>query len=232
MSTITVPVRQVINATPRTRLINLDLSQVAFAFTAGQAVMVGLSGSPLRKPYSIASSPWEFGKTATLQLLAQVDDSGSPDPHLELAAPGTPLDIEGPFGTFGLPHDSPRPLLFIAGGTGIAPLRSMVIEHLARPTRQPVALIYSVRSADEFAFRTELSALEAAGRLRPHLTVTRDDQGWRGRRGRIDEPLLREALPSRDALCLVCGPPPLVANMQLLLGQLDVPRDQILIEHY
>jgi CDP-4-dehydro-6-deoxyglucose reductase, E3 len=223
----------VTHATPRTRIISLDLCDAAFAFTAGQAVMLGLHGSPLRKPYSIASAPWELSNTGTLQVLAQIEDAGGLDPHLELAAPDTKLDLEGPFGTFGLPADETIPLLFVAGGTGIAPLRSMLIERLSRPTQVPVSLVYSARSAEEFAFRAELSALAAAGRIAAHFTVTRDDNGpWPGRRGRIDEALLRDALPSPQSLCLICGPPQLVADASALLRRLGVAEERILIEKY
>ena len=225
--------RQVINATPRTRLINLDFSKVDFSFTAGQAVMLGLHGSPLRKPYSIASAPWELAKTATLQVLAQVEDSGGLDPHIELATPGTKLDLDGPFGSFGLPQHADRPLLFVAGGTGVAPLRSMLIEYLARPAKSPVVLLYSARSADEFAFRPELGALELAGRITAYFTVTREDSGaWQGRRGRISEDLLKEALPSTDCTCLICGPPQLVNDTRALLLTLGVSADRILVEKY
>ena len=230
---ITVPVRQITRATPRIRILNLDLRAVEFAFTAGQAVMLGLSGSPLRKPYSIASAPWEVAKAGIMQVLVQVEDSGGLDPHLELAAPGTMLDIEGPFGSFGLPARVESPLLFVAGGTGIAPLRSMLIEHVSRPTRFPTALIYSARSVDEFAFRPELAALEASGRIASYFTVTREeDSKWEGRRGRISEALLKEALPSSDSTCLVCGPPQLVNDARTLLTQLGVADSQILIEKY
>jgi NAD(P)H-flavin reductase len=98
---LTVAVRHVASATPRTRIIGLDLGATPFPFAAGQAVMVGLHGSPLRKPYSIASAPWEFLKTGVLHVLAQVDETGALDPHLELAAPGTLIDLDGPFGSFG-----------------------------------------------------------------------------------------------------------------------------------
>jgi len=230
---ITVPVRQVTKATPRTRVINLDFHASAFTFSAGQAVMIGLQGSPLRKPYSIASAPWELEKTGTLQVLAQIDDSGGPDPHLELAAPGTKLDLEGPFGSFGLPSDVAAPLLFIAGGTGIAPLRSMMLERLSRSSGGPIALVYSARYAEEFAFRPELDSLRAAGRIAAHFTVTRDEgTGWEGRRGRIDEALLQVALSSTDSQCLVCGPPQLVSDTSLLLRKLGVSDDRILIEKY
>jgi benzoate/toluate 1,2-dioxygenase reductase subunit len=230
---ITVPVRQITRATPRIRILNLDLRAAEFSFTAGQAVMLGLSGSPLRKPYSIASAPWEVGKSGIMQVLVQVEDSGGLDPHLELAAPGTPLDLDGPFGSFGLPGRVERPLLFIAGGTGIAPLRSMLIEHLARPTTFPVSLIYSARSVDEFAFRPELAALESAARISSYFTVTREEQAaWQGRRGRISEALLKEALPSAESLCLVCGPPQLVNDTRSLLNQLGVGDENILVEKY
>jgi NAD(P)H-flavin reductase len=230
---ITVSVRQLTRATPRTRILNLDLRAVEFSFAAGQAVMLGLSGSSLRKPYSIASAPWEVAKSGIMQALVQVEDSGGPDPHLELAAPGTALDLEGPFGSFGLPDRIDRPLLFVAGGTGIAPLRSMLLEHLSRPTGNPVRLIYSARSTDEFAFRPELAALESAGRISTYFTVTREETpDWQGRRGRISEELLREALPSIDSTCLVCGPPQLVNDAVGLLVRLGVSAEQVLTERY
>ncbi|OFW42273.1 MAG: hypothetical protein A3J29_12170 [Acidobacteria bacterium RIFCSPLOWO2_12_FULL_67_14b] len=232
MLTITVPVRQVVHATPRTRILNLDLEATAFHFRAGQALMIGLQGSPLRKPYSIASAPWEVAKTGVMQVLVQIDDSGALDPHLELAAPGTVLDVEGPFGTFELPMDS-RPLLFIAGGTGIAPLRSMLMERLLRSGAPRVGLVYSVRVPEELAFRAELDALQTAGRIAAYFTVTRDNTAtWTGRRGRIDRALLQDALPSTDAYCFVCGPPQLVADTSGLLRTLGVDESRIQIEKY
>lgn len=226
-----MPVRQVTIATPRTRIISLDLSDTSFAFSAGQAVMLGLHGSQLRKPYSIASAPWELAKTGTLQVLAQVEDSGGLDPHLELASPGTRLDVEGPFGSFALPPDVRGPLLFVAGGTGIAPLRSMLIERLARPTTAPISLIYSARRPEEFGFRAELDALSAAGRMSAYFTVTRD-AGWPGRRGRIDSTLLKEGLPSTETICLICGPPQLVIDTSTMLRALGVDASRILIEKF
>ena len=239
---ITVPVREVVFATPRARGISLELGDAAFPFNAGQAVMVGLNGSPLRKPYSIASAPWEVTSTGVMQLLIQIDDSAL-DPHLERATPGTQVDVEGPFGTFGLPAgESSEPLLFLAGGTGIAPLRSMLMDRLPpasavatadRSARQAISVIYSARSADQFAFRTELDALEKAGRITAHFTVTRDDGGaWPGHRGRIDHALIEQALPSPDARCLICGPPQLVTDARELLVRLGVKPERILTERY
>jgi ferredoxin-NADP reductase len=107
------------------------------------------------------------------------------------------------------------------------------MQHLSRPTAEPVALVYSARSADEFAFRTEIAALESAGRITSYFTVTRDERTeWPGRRGRISDELLKEALPSTEAICLVCGPPQLVHDTRTRLAQLGVTDAQILVEQY
>jgi len=228
-TTVSLPVRHVTTATPRTRILSLDLTSDSFPFSAGQAVMIGLHGATLRKPYSIASAPWEVERTGVMQVLVQIEDT-SLDPHLEHATPGTKLDVAGPFGSFAMPADD-APLLFVAGGTGVAPLRSIMMERLARPAVPAMALVYSARSPEEFAFRAELEALAAAKRISTHFTVTRDDT-WSGRRGRIDAALLQDALPTASANCFVCGPPELVSGARELLRTLGVEASRIQIERY
>jgi CDP-4-dehydro-6-deoxyglucose reductase len=232
MSTFTLTVQEVVVETPRTRIIRLALGQQPFRFAAGQAVMAGLHGSPLRRPYSIASSPSEATRSGAIELLVQVDDSGGPDPHLENAAPGTRLDIDGPFGTFGLPPIEGRSCLLVAGGTGIAPLRSMLVEALAGPSPPPTSLVYTARRPDEIAYKSELDAIAQQGRLRVIYTVTREGGDWAGRRGRIDAALLAEALISPNALCLICGPAEMVVDAKTILRGLGVPSDHLLTDRY
>jgi ferredoxin-NADP reductase len=220
-------------ATPRTRLLRLDLGESGFRFAAGQAVMAGLHGSPLRKPYSIASSPREAERTGFIELLVQVDDSGGPDPHLELATSGTPLDLEGPFGTFTLPALKPGGrLLLVAGGTGITPLRSMLMDALSAEAPPAVHVVYSARAVDELAYREELEGLERDGRIELTLTVTREGGPWPGRRGRIDRALLAAAITTPETWCLVCGPPALVADVRSALAALGVPDSHVGVERY
>lgn len=232
MPVTTLLVRDVRRATPRTRLLRLDTAAAGFTYSAGQAVMAGLHGSPLRKPYSIASAPVETERHGFIELLVQVDDSGGPDPRLELATPGTALDIEGPFGTFTLPPISQGArILLVGGGTGIAPLRSMLVQALDTGMAPIAHVLYSVRTADEFAYRDELEALAREGRIALTLTVTRDGGDWAGRRGRIDRELLA-ALAGPDAWCLVCGPPTLVTDVRAALAALQVPADRVGVERF
>ena len=233
-SVVTLPLVEIAAITPRSRLIALDLRRVEFTYVSGQAVIVGDHGQPLRRPYSIAASPERAAETRRLELLVGLDDSGEAGPHLALSAPGARLDVEGPVGTFTFPARlAHRRLLFVAGGTGIAPLRAM-LDHVLRvhPTER-ISLLYSARRADEFAFADELRAYEADGRLEFHPTVTREEGEWSGGRGRIGRSHFEAVLHDRaDTLCFICGPLPLVTEAVATLSELGVPRAAIRTEEW
>jgi CDP-4-dehydro-6-deoxyglucose reductase len=231
--TVVLAAREVLRATPRTRVIRLDLDRTAFFFLAGQAVTVGVPEG-VRKPYSIANSPGQAARDGMLELLVPVEDTDAADPHLERVEAGAPVEVDGPFGAFVLPSRlSERDLLFVAGGTGIAPLRSMMWDALERGPDHRVVLVYSARSSDEFAFEEELQDLASARRIELHLTVTRTASGeWSGLRGRIDRQLLTSTLRTPETHCFVCGPPALVSDATALLREAGVSTERILTEKY
>ena len=234
MASLVLPVRTVVQATPRTRIISSDLEGNDFQFTAGQAVSAGLAEGTIRRPYSIACSPTQAGETGALELLVQIDDHTPPDPHLERARPGTLLSVEGPVGSFGLPDPlRERHLLFIAGGTGLAPLRSMMWETLANGSDVHIGLIYSARNREEFAYHDELVDLAARGRIDLRLTVTRGAHAdWTGGRGRIDAALIRSMLHTVETRALVCGPAALVKDAAAALKTTGVADERIVSETY
>jgi NAD(P)H-flavin reductase len=231
---VTLPVADIISVTPRSRLVVLDLGSHSFEFTAGQAVMVGDHGQSLRRPYSIADSPERAAESHRLELLVGVDEAGVAGPHLSLAGAAGQVDVEGPLGTFTFPPRlEQRRLLFVAGGTGIAPLRSMLDHALRVHPAERVSLLYSARRADEFAFADELRGHEEAGRLEFHPTVTRDDGAWAGGRGRIGRSHFEAVLHDRsDTLCFICGPGSLVSEAVTTLSELGVPRAAIRTEEW
>jgi len=232
---LTVPVVDLDAVTPRSRLITLDLRNDPLVFQPGQAVMVGAHGQSDRRPYSIASSPEQAVGTGRLELLVAVEPDGSLGANFGHAARGTTLDVEGPMGTFTLPADADAAwVLFVAGGTGIAPLRSMLDHLLRRRAAHRISLLYSARRADEFAFIRELEAHAAAGVLELHQTVTRDESAsWIGRRGRIGRAHFEAVLHEpASTLCFVCGPDPLVDESAATLAALGVPGAQIRTESW
>ncbi len=233
MPIVTAPLIGNAASSPRSRLLTFDLRGRPFPFVAGQAVVVGRHGDTDPKPYSIACSPEHTAASGRLELLVAIDVPGAA--LLASAEPGVLMDIDGPHGTFLFP-DSPdeRRLLFVAGGTGIAPLRAMIDHALRRHASHRVSVLYSARRADEFAFIDELRLHALNRRIELHQTVTRDeDVGWQGLRGRIGRREFETVLHEPEStLCFVCGPPSMVAESVAALKALGVPDTLVRTEQW
>ena len=168
-----------------------------------------------------------------IELLVGVDANGSPGPHLPLLV-GARVDVEGPTGKFTFPSDPvERRFLFIAGGTGIAPLRSM-LRHSVTVPHSAIGLMYSARLPEELAYAEELRAMAGAGTIELRLTVTRDVEHGTGSgaRGRITRQDLAPLVHDPRTLCFVCGPQALVDEMPGLLQSLGVARDCVRVEEW
>jgi ferredoxin-NADP reductase len=142
--------------------------------------------------------------------------------------------VEGPVGSFTFPPEpAERRFVFIAGGTGIAPLRAMLRHALVLPHRE-VGLLYSARTPEDFAYERELRALARDGRIELRQTITRAgaDDSWTGGRGRIGRALLEPLVHDAATLCFICGPRTLVDETTKLLQELGVPRARIRVEEW
>ena len=229
---LTLPIREILPATPRARIARLDLGGHAFDYAPGQAIAIASHGYDKRRPYSIAAAPEDARREGSLELLVGVNSEGAAGPHLALE-PGQLVDVEGPLGSFTFPPaPQERRFIFIAGGTGIAPLRAMLRRALHLPHRN-IGLFYSVRTPDEFAYEDEWRGLAKAGEIELRQTVTRaTDTDWTGPRGRLNREALEEMVHDPATLCFVCGPPALVDEMPKVLADLGIPRERIKIEEW
>ncbi len=229
---LTLPIREVRAATPRARIVHLGLGGAAFPYLPGQAVLVGDHQGQSRRPYSIASAPEDSRDADQLELLVGVNAEGHPGSHLTLE-PGAKVDVTGPLGRFTFPSDPvEQRFVFIAGGTGIAPLRAM-LRHALHSRHKEIGLLYSARTPAEFAYEDELRALAAEGAIELQMTVTRDTtNGWTGPTGRIGRSDLAPLVHDQATLCFVCGPPALVEDMPRLLADLGVPGERVKVEEW
>ena len=121
---------------------------------------------------------------------------------------GDAFDVRGPIGGYFVwdPTDG-GPLLLVAGGSGVVPMRAMLRHRRRSGSDVPTRLLYSSRTLDDVIYRDELAEPDAG--LEVILTLTRaQPPGWTGRSGRVDIELLREvAWPASDKpLAFVCGP--------------------------
>ncbi len=229
---LTLPIRDVQPATPRARLVRIDLADRHFVYQPGQAILMARRDYEPRQAYSIAAAPDDAARDGCLELLVGIDEAGEPGPHLTLDA-GLLVDVEGPVGRFTFP-DAPADTacLFVAGGTGIAPLRAMLRHALATGNRR-IGLLYSARTRGDFAFEQEWLALARDGRIEFRQAITRGAASdWTGVRGRIGAADLAPLVHGLATMCFVCGPPALVEDVPKLLESVGITRDRIHVEQW
>ena len=205
---------------------------------AGQHVTVKLTaadGYSAQRDYSIASAP----ETDRLEITVQRLEDGEVSPYLAgIAEPGDQLELRGLIGGwFTLPEHDPRPLLLLAGGSGIVPLMSMIRTHAQVKSQVPVRLIYSARTPDDVIYADELSERT---RVSP-LTVTHlYTRWWPGDPppgsypGRINADVVAEAgfPPGRNPLIFICGPSGFVEAASALLVAAGHPPFTIKTERF
>lgn len=169
---------------------------------AGQSVDVRLtaeSGYATQRPYSLASAP----EDERLELTVQRMGDGEVSPWLAREArAGDRLEIRGPGGrSFSWHVEDGGPLLLVAGGSGLVPLRAMLRHRLAQGATHDTRLVLSVRTEEDELYARERAGWEAAG-VRVTTTYTR--AGGR----RVDPAMLAAAGPPPDARphVFVCGP--------------------------
>lgn len=221
--------------TPTVKSYVLDLNGQDLDFLPGQYVDV-LFGEPPRYyaggGYSITSTPLDNG---VLHLAVKRLEEGSDSVKLhERGKVGDPALVMGPGGDFYYELGSASSLVLVAGGIGITPLMSIVRYVTRAEPHVRVQLLYSARTPDELAFRSELEAIAASNpRFRCLFTVTgAGDNRWSGRVGRLDRDALREAGVDPHALYFLCGPPPMVAEMTEYLAELDVAASRVHSEQW
>jgi ferredoxin-NADP reductase len=148
---------------------------------------------------------------------------------------GTKVKVFKALGTFTLPEDASKPVVFLAGGIGVTPFHSMIewATHEKLPHR--ITLFYSNKEPEETAF---LKEFEAWMRQNPNLkvvfTVTRsEDPNWKYERGRIDKALLEKHIKDlKEPLYYVAGPPGMVEAMAQMLKDAGVPEERIKTEEF
>ena len=174
---------------------------------AGQHLDVRLTGDDgyqAEREYSIATAPGE-----PVAITVERLDDGEVSPYLtEDVQPGDEIELRGPVGGYFIwdPVDG-GPLLLVAGGSGIVPLRAILRHRAREESPVPVRLLYSSRSWPEVIYRAELE--QHTDGVAVIYTLTRQQPaGWQGYARRVDQQMLTEvAWPAAQApLAYVCGP--------------------------
>ncbi len=234
MSDLVLRVSSVRRATASARIVRLDLAGAAYPYKAGQLALLGVEGASAPVPYSMASAPAESQRGGWLEFLIKTDAAGKWGTHFPPLRRGMRLTVRGPLGAFTLPdHPRERRYLFIAGGTGISPIRSMIVESVLTQRPARMRLLYSARTPGDFAYARELRGMARRGALELALTATREiPERWRGARGRIAAAQLTALVDDPATLAFVCGPAAMVADVPPMLRRLGIEADRIRVEKW
>ena len=209
-----------------------------FEFLPGQFITLslpdqnGLDADESSRTFSLASSPGESHVMVATRL------TGSPfKKALAALERGTAASMDGPSGRFVFDAPGTLPVVFLAGGIGITPFRSMIKFAMERKLPHRILLVYSNRTPEDAAFLDEMKhCADTRENFRLLATMTQPEKSsanWNGQTGHIDADFLRKNvryLP--EAICYVAGPPRFVGAMKQSLQDAGVPKELVQAEEF
>jgi len=209
-----------------------------WTFKAGQFLEMTLLNPPETdaegnaRTFSIASSP----RRETLMVATRMRDTAFKR-VLNTMPLGSAVKIEGPFGDLTLHNNVKRTAVFLAGGIGITPFRSIVFRAAQEKLPHRIFLFYSNRRPEDAPFLDELQGMEEENpnyRLVASMTeMAKSHRSWHGEMGRIDKEMLGRYL--RDAVSpiyYIAGPPEMVKGLHTMIHEAGVDDDDVRAEEF
>jgi propane monooxygenase reductase subunit len=209
-------------------------------FNAGQYVDIGVPGADgEHRSFSMANAP---GEPDRLEFMIKLYEGGrfsgllgSGSDNGSAIAVGDELTCKGPFGMFTLRDSSPRRLVFIAGGAGMAPILSLLRSMAEKGTERPATFYYGARTPGDLFALDELERL--CGELPdltfvPALSEAGEDGGWDGEAGLITDVVDRLEDDLADVDAYLCGPPPMVDAAIALLERRGCPESHVYFDRF
>ena len=217
------------------RLMDPLGGEIPFAFQPGQYLTVTVlpEGKPVRRSYTIASSPTEH---AYVDLTIKREEKGVESRYLhDRVQSGDLLDFAGPSGSFVFTGRECKCLVFIAAGVGITPLMSVTRYLTDRSWPGEIFLLYSCHSPKDFIFKEELEFLQSR---HPNLHViatvsSAEGADWKGPTGRITKEFIAQSVPGITSRRVhICGPKEMMEATEKFLAELGVPKEQVKTEAF
>ncbi len=207
------------------QLILLPCQNLCLDYLAGQYISILYQG--MERCFSLANAP---GKHRELELhIRRLPGNDFTTFVFETLAIGDKLELTGPFGAFTPKKPSQCPVIFVAGGTGFAPIKSFIEHHLNMKIRRQITLYRGARTQldlylDDLCHHWQKHHLID---YVPVLSDARADDSWQGQKGLVHEALIRDQPSLVDHEVYVCGPPVMVATLKTALLN-----HGLLLEHF
>lgn len=207
-------------------------SGCAVEFEPGQFMELEVPGRKERRAYSLSNTGnWE----GRLEFLIRLQPHGLFSGFLRNGAQvGSRLTVHGPMGGFGIQQGSLRARWFVAGGTGLAPMLSMLRRMAEYQEMQEARLFFGVNRESELFALDAIAQLQAdLPQLKVDLCVWKPESAWKGFTGTPVDALV-QALATMQASpdIYVCGPPNLITASEAAAAKFGVPRNQVVSEKF
>ena len=221
-------IEKIIEETPDTRTFHFnfkdDKLKQEFSFESGQFGEYSVFGAG-EATFCISSSP-----TRRSHLEFAVKRVGRVTEALHRLPVGAEIGFRGPFSnSFPLADLKGKNLVFVAGGIGLAPLRSLIWNAIDnRKDYKNIDIIYGARSPQDLCFNYDLEAWQKDKSLKTIITIDRENAGWKGKVGFVPQ-VLEQATPSaKDSVAIVCGPPVMIRFTFPVLSKLGFTPEQMI----
>ena len=221
-------IEKVIDETPGVRTFHFNFKdeklRAEFAFDSGQFGEYSVFGIG-EAPFCISSSP-----TRRDHLEFVVQRVGRVTNALHRLGVGAEIGFRGPYGnSFPMNFPEEKNLIFVGGGIGLAPLRSLIWNVLDNRNKyKKIDIIYGARSPSDLCFKYDLEAWNKDKTVDMVTTVDKGDESWTGREGFVPQVLEQVAPSAQNAVAIVCGPPIMIRFTFPVLEKLGFAPEQML----
>lgn len=239
-----MPARKCLSKVIEVKQLTADVKEItlklfdppALEFKAGQYIAIEIvetiDGHQRlnNRPYSIASTPREHG---IIKLCANLVAGGPGSTRLHSLKVGEELSFLYPLGFFTIKGKAMTPLLFVATGTGIVPIKSMIVDLLSKGFTHPISLLWGLRSEEDRYYQDEFEALSRQyPSLQYDLTLSQASSRWEGLRGRVTDHLHDKTSTLDNLEVYLCGNMAMIKEVRLFLLEKGLPKKAIHFEKF
>lgn len=190
------------------------------SFRPGQYLIFHVPGidQVVRRSYSISSTPSNTGR---FEICVRAVSGGFCSNYIHRLRPGDCIQVEGPYGEFCLEEHSPREILMVATGTGISPIKSMILYLLEHKSPRRVRLFFGLRNVSDLFYQDLFRGIAVNHpSIEPSIILSQPDlDRWDGPCGRVTD-LIRQQVTEKDAErseAYLCGGRPMIDDVKALL---------------
>lgn len=208
-------------------------SENQFNFEAGNFITIKITDQekPCFRAYSISSPPKEGSNQ--FEIIVKIVENGSGSNWLNQIEEGEEVEFMGPNGKFVFNEESQKDAVFIATGTGIAPLKSMILDQINKGNQQNLELIFGLRHIKNTFLKEEFENLQNESKnFRFVFTLSQPEDHWDGNQGRVTKILQEKEIDTKNTQYYLCGLKAMVDEVHQILIEKGVDEGDIFFEKY